>query len=193
MLVYLVLLAPIDPLVISSGFRQVFALLLSSHFLSEPLNPWDISIRDCNVETPSTSTCTSATGRTFDPTRSTLVLIQAKHNRFNAKFSCILQKKSIPKSIVNHTWLWILAIASDLHQTDSCMVRKQHPTQTDNFLPFATVRFLRYLRTKYPSVWPTYSSSFRIFHQETEEISIFYSNIALLLLTSIQLITIVNI
>ena len=35
-LVYLVLLAPIDPLVISSGFRQVFALLLSRRFLSEP-------------------------------------------------------------------------------------------------------------------------------------------------------------
>ena len=39
MLVYLVLLAPIDPLVISSRFRQVFALLLSRHFLFETLNP----------------------------------------------------------------------------------------------------------------------------------------------------------
>ena len=37
-LVYLVLLAPINPLVISSGFQQVFALLLSRHFLFEFLN-----------------------------------------------------------------------------------------------------------------------------------------------------------
>ena len=36
MLVYLVLLAPIDLLVISPGFQQVFALLLSRHFPSEP-------------------------------------------------------------------------------------------------------------------------------------------------------------
>ena len=38
-LVYLVLLASIDPLVTSSGFRQVSALLLSRCFLFEPLNP----------------------------------------------------------------------------------------------------------------------------------------------------------
>ena len=38
-LVYLVLLAPIHPLVISPGFQQVFALLLSRCFLLEPLNP----------------------------------------------------------------------------------------------------------------------------------------------------------
>ena len=38
-LVYLVLLAPIDPLVISSGFQQVFTLLLSRHFLFDSLNP----------------------------------------------------------------------------------------------------------------------------------------------------------
>ena len=81
MLVYLVLLAPIDSLVISSRFRQVFTLLLSRCFLFEPLNPWSISIRDCNVETPSTSTCTFVTGRTLDPTRSTLVLTQAKRNK----------------------------------------------------------------------------------------------------------------
>ena len=79
-LVYLVLLAPIDPLVISSGFQQVFTLLLSRHFLFDSLNPWSISVRDCYVETPSTSTCTFVTGRTLDPTRSTLVLTQAKHN-----------------------------------------------------------------------------------------------------------------
>ena len=37
-LVYLVLLAPIDPLVTSSGFQQVSALLLSRCFLFESLN-----------------------------------------------------------------------------------------------------------------------------------------------------------
>ena len=37
-LVYLVLLAPINPLVISSGFQQVFTLLLSRCFLFESLN-----------------------------------------------------------------------------------------------------------------------------------------------------------
>ena len=81
MLVYLVLLAPIDLLVISPGFRQVFALLLSRRFPSEPWNPWSISVWDCYVEIPSTSTCISTTGRTLDFIRSILVLTQAECNR----------------------------------------------------------------------------------------------------------------
>ena len=80
MLVYLVLLAPIDPLVISTRFWQVFALLLSRRFLSEPWNPWSISVWDCYVETPSTTTCTFAAERTLDPIRSILVLTQAECN-----------------------------------------------------------------------------------------------------------------
>ena len=44
MLVYLVLLASIDPLVTSSGFRQVSTLLLTRHFLFESLNLWSISV-----------------------------------------------------------------------------------------------------------------------------------------------------
>ena len=34
----------------------------------------------CYVENPSTSTCILVTGRTLAPTRSTLILTQAKHN-----------------------------------------------------------------------------------------------------------------
>ena len=80
-LVYLVLLASINPLVTSSGFWQVSTLLLSRCFLFEPLNPWSISVWDCYIESPSTSTCAFVAGRTLDPTRSTLVLTQAKHNK----------------------------------------------------------------------------------------------------------------
>ena len=43
-LVYLVLLASINPLVTSSGFRQVSALLLSRRFFFEPLNPGSNSV-----------------------------------------------------------------------------------------------------------------------------------------------------
>ena len=103
-LVYLVLLAPIDPLVISSGFRQVFALLLSRRFLSKPLNPWDISIWDCNIETPSMSTCTFATGRTFDPTRSMLVPTQAKHNKRLARYLQLPSSKPPPFLTNPHQW-----------------------------------------------------------------------------------------
>ena len=43
-LVYLVLLAPIDPLVTSPRLQQVFALLLSRHFILETLNLWSSSV-----------------------------------------------------------------------------------------------------------------------------------------------------
>ena len=79
-LVYLALLASIDPLVTSSRFWQVSALLLSRRFLFESLNPWSNSVWECYVESPSTSTCIFITGRILDPTRSTLILTQTKCN-----------------------------------------------------------------------------------------------------------------
>ena len=103
-LVYLVLLAPIDLLVISSGFRQVFALLLSRRFLSEPWNPWSISAWDCYVETPSTSTCTFATGRTLDFIRFILVITQAKCNKRLACYLWLPSSKPPPFLTDPHQW-----------------------------------------------------------------------------------------
>ena len=99
-LVYLVLLAPINPLVISSRFWQVLALLLSRHFLFEPLNPWSTSVQDCYVETPSTSTGTFITGRTLDPTRSMLILTQAKHNSLHTN----LHQEWMPHNTIYTLW-----------------------------------------------------------------------------------------
>ena len=104
MLVYLVLLASINPLVISSRFRQVFALLLSRRFLFEPLNPWSISVQDCYIETPSMSTCTFVTGRTLDLTRSMLVLTQAKHNKRLACYLRLPSSKPPPFLTDPHQW-----------------------------------------------------------------------------------------
>ena len=103
-LVYLVLLAPIDILVISLGFQQVFALLLSRRFPFEPWNLWSISVWDCYVEIPSTSTCTFVTGRTLDPIRSILVLTQAECNK---RLVCYLRlPSSKPPPFLTDPHLW---------------------------------------------------------------------------------------
>ena len=105
MLVYLVLLAPIDLLVISFGFWQVFALLLSRRFPSEPWNPWSISIWDCYVETPSMSTFSFTTGRTLDFIRSILILTQAECNKRLACYLWLPLSKPPPFLTNPHQWI----------------------------------------------------------------------------------------
>ena len=79
MLVYLVLLAPIDSLVTSLDFNKSVPYFWVG---TSSLNPWTLETAPSGLLhwNSSTSTCIFTTGRTLDPTRSTLIPIWAKHN-----------------------------------------------------------------------------------------------------------------